>query len=251
MPRLSSFSKNLLGVGINSIPPYDGPLMYWTPDPYTVTTIDFTRKDIVQLDMSMSISKTTYNSTVGPIKDKLFGEAAFNASNGALILQGGSYINFSNWFPFSTGTTWTIEFWFQQSVNALGNFQSLCYAGTSVAGGGRILGVFFQNDGKIRFMDAVGEMATSLSYNDGNVHHCAMQKVGNTIMMWIDGQDKVYRDITNLSSNNSMKSISLQIGNYLFTGAQNPSTYYIDAIRISDIARYPNTTTISVPLAPI
>lgn len=251
MPRLSSFSRSLLSVGVNSIPPYAGPLLYWTPDANTVTTIDFTRTNIVQLDTTMSVTKTTYNSSVGPIRDKLFGEAAFNASNGALILQGGNPIDFSNWLPFYTGTAWTIEFWFQQSVNSLGNYQCLCYAGDSIAGGGRIWGAFFRNDGKIRFMDSSNEMVTSLSYNDGNIHHCAIQKLGNTMMMWIDGQDKVYRDITNAANNLTMKSIAFEIGNYLYTGVQNPSQYYIDAIRISDIARYPNTATVQVPTQPI
>lgn len=251
MPRLSSFSRNLLSVGISSIPPYAGPLMYWTPDTDTATIIDFTRKNIIQLDIAMSVTKTTHNSTVGPIKDKLFGEAAFDASNGALILQGGNAIDFSNWLPLYAGYEWTIEFWFQQSVNSLGNSQCLCFAGTSVIGGGRIWAAFFSDDGTIRLMDGSNQMVTTLSYNDGDVHHCAIQKVGNTLMMWIDGQDKVFRDVTFYANRPLEKSVSLAIGNYIFTGTQNPSTYYIDAIKISDTARYPDTAIITVSLAPI
>jgi hypothetical protein len=240
MPRLGSYSRSLLGVGLNTIQ-YAGNPTYWTPTENTALIVDATRKAITHTN-NTTISKLG----VTTIKDELFGEAAINVSSGAVQFTGGDIINFSNWPMLYTNNEWTIEFWFKYTGTISDFYQVLFYAAD--ASNGRIVGLFFDTTGKIRLIDPNTSSTTALEYDDGVAHHIVVQKNGTTLNCWIDGTDKISRDVSGYGSNSATVANSIRFGNYI---TPTSNAHYIDAIRISNVAIYPNTTTITVPTGPI
>lgn len=248
MPRLASYGRRLLGVGLTTEMPFTGDPQLWTPTANTALIVDATSKAITYSNNTTLEKLEIYTGFLKPVKNQLFGEAAIDVSFGAPKFTGGNVIDFSNWPMLYTGIEWTIEFWFKYNGAVTDYTQSLCFAANS--SNGRIMALFFDNTGKIRLLDPSSASTTTLEYDDGIIHHVVVQKNGTNLNCWIDGGDKVTRDISGYGANSSLIAKSLRFGNYL-SGVPSGNSFYIDGIRVSNVAIYPNTTTIIIPSNPI
>jgi hypothetical protein len=171
-----------------------------------------------------------------------WGTKSADVSLGAIVVTSGININFSGWNH--SGTSWTFECWFKHGSTVNSN-ECIAYAGDYPGGGGaRFWAVFWNTSGNLSLFNSNGGVFSTETYNDNQWHYLIVQldSVNSRFKLYVDGVQ--IATVARLSD--ASNPVSLSIGNYLNNGTE--GTYFIDAVRVSNVLRFPNTASTTCPV---
>lgn len=155
-------------------------------------------------------------------------------------------------FELPTTTAWTVEFWIRPA--ALENRGLIGQQNSGTANG---WGVYLLPTGNIAWIDKANSANVYSSTSGGMVintwYHIAVVRSSSSLQIYIGGTRRYNNTSYTTSSTTSSASLFIGTGqgisSSLWDGGTAAYNGYIDEIRISNIARYTNATTITVPSA--
>ncbi len=216
-------------VGVNSAPVYDN-------DAYTKALLQF---DGGFADVNVGGSAHVWQGFSGAKQNystKKFGDASLFCNNG--------YISTGDHADFDLGSgDWTIETWFNRNGDTntawlFGQSTTGGATGSTMAWGASIQTNSGGNANQIFFSVSNGSALTQLilsAVNDSSWHHCAFQRLGNTLYGFLDG---VMVSSTAFSSTVNAVAANVSIGRNGDASGNNWRGY-IDDFRLSvGIARH-------------
>jgi hypothetical protein len=210
---------------------------------------------ILNFDAGLTTDSSSNAPTVGlktvsgfsPIlstTESRWGTSSADVSRGAIVVTGGTNINFSSW---NASGSWAFECWFKHGSTVNSN-EALAFAGNDpTGGGGRFWAVFWNTAGNLGlFNSSSGEFSTT-TYNDNQWHYLIVQndQANSRYKLYVDG----VQIVTVTPGPPNISSASLSIGNYFGNGVA--GTYFIDAVRVSRVLRFPNTASTTSPVPSI
>ena len=169
--------------------------------------------------------------------------------SGSVYFNGSSNLTFPNNPIFNFGTaSFTIEFWFYNATNFTTTAVPVSYTSVASGNSGYAFEIYW-SAGTVYGLIASGAslyQATATAPTANAWHHYALVRNGATLQIYIDGVGGTSVGSANVALNANTSQI-LTIGSN-FTAANNPTTGYIDDLRITNgVARY--TATFTPPTA--